>query len=77
MAKGEKKISALLITFNEEKNIKEVLDNIGFADEIMQPVSHGNTYQEALQNGLEVMEELILNLQATDKPLPIAKLISV
>ena len=31
----------------------------------MQPVSHGNTYQEALQNGLEVMEELILNLQAT------------
>ena len=31
-----------------------------FVDEIMQPVSHGNTYQEALQNGLEVMEELIL-----------------
>ena len=32
----------------------------------MQPLSHGNTYQEALQNGLEVMEELILNLQATE-----------
>ncbi|MEM9274332.1 MAG: type II toxin-antitoxin system HicB family antitoxin, partial [Cyanobacteria bacterium P01_F01_bin.143] len=45
-----------------------------FADEIMQPVSHGNTYQEALQNGLEVMEELILNLQSIDKSLPIAKL---
>jgi len=42
-----------------------------FADEIMQPVSHGNTYQEALQNGLEVMEELILNLQTLGKPLPI------
>ncbi|MDJ0899074.1 MAG: type II toxin-antitoxin system HicB family antitoxin [Xenococcus sp. MO_188.B8] len=41
-----------------------------FENEIMQPVSDGNTYQEALQNGLEVMEELILNLQATGKPLP-------
>ena len=40
-----------------------------FVDEIMQPVSHGNTYQEALQNGLDVMEELILNLQATGQSL--------
>ncbi len=29
------KISALLITFNEEKNIEAVLDNISFADEII------------------------------------------
>jgi antitoxin HicB len=48
-----------------------------FADEIMQPVSHGNTYQEALQNGLDVMEELILALQATNKSLPTVKLVSV
>jgi antitoxin HicB len=47
-----------------------------FADEIMQPVFHGDIYQEALQHGLEVMEELILHLQATGKPLPIPKLIS-
>ena len=47
-----------------------------FSDEIMQPVAHGDTYQEALQHGLEVMEELILHLQATDKELPIPKLIS-
>lgn len=28
-----------------------------FSDKIIQPVSHGDTYQEALQHGLEVMEE--------------------
>ena len=47
-----------------------------FDSEIMQPVTHGETYQEALQNGLEVMEELILHLQAMGKPLPVNKLIS-
>jgi antitoxin HicB len=46
-----------------------------FANEVMQPVSHGDTYQQALQSGLEVMEELILHLQAEGKPLPIAKLV--
>lgn len=34
-AKESHKISALLITLNEEKNIDEVLDNISFADEII------------------------------------------
>ena len=48
-----------------------------FADEIMQPVSHGDTYQQALQNGLDVMEEMILHLQAEGKSLPEAKLVSV
>ena len=33
-------------------------------------------YQEALQHGLEVMEELILHLQAEGKSLPVAKLVS-
>ena len=47
-----------------------------FADEIMQPVTHGDTYQEALQNALDVMEELILHFQTEGKSLPIAKLIS-
>ena len=59
-----------------------------FADEIMslcglavcslsvQPVTHGNTYQEALQNGLDVMEELILQFQAEGKSLPAIKLVS-
>ncbi len=47
-----------------------------FANEIMQPVTHGDTYQEALQHGLEVMDELILSLQAEGKPLPVATLVS-
>ena len=47
-----------------------------FAEEIMQPVSHGDTYQEALQHGLEVIEELMLHQQVTGKPLPVPKLIS-
>ncbi|MCB0372868.1 MAG: glycosyltransferase family 2 protein, partial [Muricauda sp.] len=33
--KEPNKISALLITLNEEKNIDEVLDNLSFADEII------------------------------------------
>jgi predicted RNase H-like HicB family nuclease len=48
-----------------------------FADEVMQPVTHGDTYQEALQHGLEVMEELILHLKAEGKSLPIPKLATV
>ena len=47
-----------------------------FEQEIMQPVTHGETYREALQHGLEVMEELILDLQAEGKSLPVAKLVS-
>ncbi len=35
MDKAKTKISALLITFNEEDNIQAVLDNINFADEII------------------------------------------
>ncbi|MGK7954457.1 MAG: type II toxin-antitoxin system HicB family antitoxin [Crocosphaera sp.] len=47
-----------------------------FADEIMQPVTHGDTYQSALQNGLEVMDELILQFRAENKSLPVVKLVS-
>ena len=35
MDKNSSKISALLITYNEEKNIKAVLENLSFADEII------------------------------------------
>ena len=61
-----------------------------FADEIMslcglavslcslsvQLVTYGDTYQSALQNGLDVMEELILQFQAEGKSLPAVKLVS-
>lgn len=35
MGKGSNKISALLITYNEEHNIRQVLENLSFADEII------------------------------------------
>ena len=35
MGKEDHKISALLITYNEEQNIREVLENLNFADEII------------------------------------------
>ncbi|UOY05620.1 glycosyltransferase family 2 protein [Muricauda sp. SCSIO 64092] len=35
MGKKREKVSALLITYNEEQNIGEVLENLGFADEII------------------------------------------
>ncbi|MEM6614166.1 MAG: type II toxin-antitoxin system HicB family antitoxin [Cyanobacteria bacterium P01_C01_bin.72] len=47
-----------------------------FIEEIMQPVTHGDTYQSALQNALEVMDELILHLKAEGKSLPVIKLVS-
>ena len=47
-----------------------------FADEIMQPVTHGDTYESALKNGLEVMDELILQFRAENKSLPVVKLVS-
>ena len=46
-----------------------------FADDIMQPVTHGDTYQLALQNALEVMDELILYLKSEGKSLPVIKLV--
>jgi antitoxin HicB len=33
-------------------------------------ITHGDTYEEALKHGLEVMEELILIAQEESKPLP-------
>ena len=35
MDKLRNKISALIITFNEQDNIQQVIDNVGFADEII------------------------------------------
>ena len=42
----------------------------------VQLVTYGDTYQSALQNGLDVMEELILQFQAEGKSLPAVKLVS-
>lgn len=39
--------------------------------------THGDTYEEALKNGQEVLELLIEDYQARNKPLPQLSLISI
>lgn len=38
--------------------------------EVMQPVTHGENYQEAFENAQEVLELLIESLMEENKPLP-------
>ncbi|MGV0028124.1 type II toxin-antitoxin system HicB family antitoxin [Phormidesmis priestleyi] len=38
--------------------------------DVMQPVTHGDTYQEAMQNAHEVLELLIDSAIQTGEPLP-------
>lgn len=39
-------------------------------EDIMQPCTHGNSYQDAVNNAEEVIELLIESYQAEGKPLP-------
>lgn len=41
-----------------------------FADYVMQPVTHGETYEEALQNAQEVIDLLVETYRDEGKPLP-------
>ena len=41
-----------------------------FADEIMQPVTHGDTYEKAVANAKEAIESLIIAYEADNEPLP-------
>jgi antitoxin HicB len=41
-----------------------------WADRVMQPVTHGDTYEQAAQNGREVLEMLIEAAQQQGKSLP-------
>ena len=42
-------------------------------EDVMQPVTHGETYQEAFENAQEVLELLIESLIEENKPLPTIK----
>ena len=42
-------------------------------EDVMQPVTHGVTYQEAFDNAQEVLELLIESLMEENKPLPTIK----
>lgn len=39
-------------------------------EDVMQPVTHGDTYEEALKNAQEVLELLIESTLNHNKPLP-------
>lgn len=41
---------------------------------VMQPVTHGDTYEEAAQHGHEVREMLIESTQQEGKPMPVVQL---
>lgn len=41
-----------------------------FSNAVMQPVTHGDTYEEAIKNAQEVLELLIESLLEDGKPLP-------
>ncbi|MTF40744.1 type II toxin-antitoxin system HicB family antitoxin [Cyanobacterium aponinum] len=41
-----------------------------FSQNVMQPVTHGETYEEALKNGQEVLELIIEEYQEDGKTLP-------
>jgi predicted RNase H-like HicB family nuclease len=41
-----------------------------WADRVLMPVTHGDTYNEAVQRGQEVLKMLIDSAEATSEPLP-------
>lgn len=45
-----------------------------WADRVMMPATHGNTYSEADQNGQEVLELLVEVATEDGEPLPPAKM---
>ena len=45
-----------------------------WADSVLMPVTHGNTYNEAVQNALEVLEMLVNSATKNGEPLPPPKI---
>jgi antitoxin HicB len=41
-----------------------------WADRVLGPVTHGETYEEAIRNGHEALEALIASAQQHQEPLP-------
>jgi antitoxin HicB len=44
-----------------------------WADQVIQPVTHGSTYSEAVQHGQEVLEMLVNSAQRDGEALPSPK----
>jgi len=45
-----------------------------WADNVIMPATHGSTYSEAVQNGLEVLEMLVNSANKNGEPLPPPKI---
>ena len=58
----------ILIQWSEEDECFVV--SLPEFEDVMQPVTHGDTYLEALQNAEEVLELLIESAQANGESLP-------
>ena len=44
-----------------------------WADRVLGPVTHGNTYEEAVQRGREALEALITSARTHNEPLPLPR----
>jgi antitoxin HicB len=58
----------LIIQWSEEDNCFVVL--LPEFEDVMQPVTYGNTYEEAIDNAKEVLELLIESYHQEEKELP-------
>ncbi len=45
-----------------------------WADRVLMPVTHGNTYNEVVQQGQEVLEMLVESAKRDGEPLPTPKI---
>ena len=44
---------------------------------VFNPVTHGNTYEEAIRNGQEALEALVASATKHGEPLPVARVFAV
>ena len=58
----------IVIKWSEEDNCFVIF--LPEFEDVMQPVTHGETYQEALTNAQEVLELLVESSREENKPLP-------
>jgi len=61
----------IVIQWSEEDNCFVVF--LPDFEDVMQPVTHGETYAEATQNAQEVLELLVKTAIQAGKPLPVPK----
>lgn len=73
MSMSEQTHYSMLIEWSEEDQAY-LVTLPEWADRVLMPVTHGDTYNEAVQHGAEVLKMLIDGAMAEQAPLPIPKL---